>query len=86
MDNEQAMATTKKIYRIYFEALAEVGCVIEVQAESSAEAAELALDRVLGGDGFWEYECTVDGTVEVGRIKELTRLSVPDTEKKGVKE
>ena len=58
----------KTKFAVYLSAVAGVETKVEVEAENSEEATDLAIKVAKGGDVVWDYNGVDDGTIVVNEV------------------
>lgn len=61
---------SKQKFTVYLSACAGVETRVEVEAETSEKAADLAIKVAKSGDVVWEYNGVDDGTVVVNEVQD----------------
>lgn len=62
---------SKKKFKVYLSSVANVETKVEVEAEDSEKAADLAIEVAQKGDVVWDYNGVDDGSIEVNEVQDV---------------
>lgn len=62
----------KKKFKVYLSAVGNVEATVEVEAKSSEEATDIAVEKAQKGDVVWVYNGVDDSTIEADDVSETT--------------
>lgn len=61
---------SKKKFKVYLSGVSNVETKVEVEAEDSEKAADLAIKVAQSGDVVWDYNGVDDGSIEVNEVQD----------------